>query len=981
MATYYIKPAANGGSDSNNGLSPSTAWATVGKALSASPGLSAGDIVYVAPGTYRESLSGHREYLGNSGTEGNPIQIKGDPRALQSWGNITPGIVRWTVFPTDNTNPVTGWIILYANSKNYVKWESIYFDTWTSGYAITLNLCRGWSFTKCCFNSVQLNNQIFQLSNAAGVPYDFTLDQCVLYGMQCFTVTHERHTSVYDVNINIKDCLFLGNPPTGQAIVFTPSGTGSDGNGIKIYNSYFAGFNSQSIYISSTNTTHNSIVKNCIIVNGNIFGSSTGVVVQTYNRLIGTALQNTASSGTSISAGTSGLSLGYERINNLFAHDIYSSYLNSPLINSGELINAPTTDLYSNPWTGANPDVGPIAYRPISNPQFVASDSVVNIRQNTTSRTEFINLNSVGYKFNTASLVASYIKLGGTRTSIPLVTQTVTGTWTSGGFVEIDPINMPGLYRFDIPDTVFASSASAIQIINTANSDKATITYKFTQEYKIDLTQAVPEINVPNTIGDALNAARAGTFGGMTIGNNELSYYSPTNAIIKTFTVDSNTYIRSKKEKNFIPYDGLKLYLDAGKGLSYSGTGSNWVDISGNYNNGFLTNGATYNSANEGTIVFDGTNDHITFNTQPLSSTAFTIILNFKISTFTSQGTKFRRLIAINQTGYAFDNPFAFFVNDTGKLGYLVGNGASNTEEMLTITDGPTLEVNKWYHATLTFNGTQKKLYIGGNLVSTITNSTTFTNSLNNKLILGSRNGTDGCMQGSIGTVHIYNRALSDTEVMSNYAVYSNRYVSGIVQSGLMLYIDPNNLNSYPGSGSILYNLVNTQYNGVMNNGASFGTDSSGGYIATDGINDYVKFPLTRSTVPYTVFVFARILSSGRLLADDTNWFMGNWQGNQNAYHPNNWVWNSGGPTGNGWRSHCATGDYVNDNWKVFANGVKLTENNGGNNGFTNIAWGIWNTSNEPCAGNYGVFLVYDRVLTDAEVLQNHEALRGRYGI
>jgi hypothetical protein len=52
-------------------------------------------------------------------------------------------------------------------------------------------------------------------------------------------------------------------------------------------------------------------------------------------------------------------------------------------------------------------------------------------------------------------------------------------------------------------------------------------------------------------------------------------------------------------------------------------------------------------------------------------------------------------------------NPFAFFVNDTGKLGYLVGNGASNTEEMLTITGGPTLEINKWYHATLTFNGTQ----------------------------------------------------------------------------------------------------------------------------------------------------------------------------------------------------------------------------------------------------------------------------------
>jgi hypothetical protein len=108
---------------------------------------------------------------------------------------------------------------------------------------------------------------------------------------------------------------------------------------------------------------------------------------------------------------------------------------------------------------------------------------------------------------------------------------------------------------------------------------------------------------------------------------------------------------------------------------------------------------------------------------------------------------------------------------------------------------------------------------------------------------------------------------------------------------------------------------------------------------------------------------------------------MGQWQGNPNAYHPNSFVWLSGGPSGNGWRSHCVTGDYTNDNWKVYANGVKLAENNNGSAGFTNITWGIYNSAQEPCAGNFGVFLIYDRVLTDAEVLQNHEALRGRYGI
>ena len=960
MAIYYIKPAANGGSDSNNGLSTSTAWATVSKAVSAT-GMSSGDTAYVAPGVYSSLIN----VLMTSATA--PTYIIGDPLATQFPG-VTPGQVICTNYNTALNAAGFSNHVVAAVSKNFLHWSNINFKF--NGFGITATTVQNWSFRQCTFSCRFRNGSLLGMTSPASTPISLTVDRCIFYG---------HNVGIGLVGGSVPDTTSITNS------VFRNCNVGIEQVGCSstVFNCLFL-VTSYAINQGGQSLVFPARITNCLSTNASVdlIGGTSGTLIESYNRLLSATPRSNVAVGTgSVTEGDIGIDIGESLLHGLPTITQLSSFLNSPNANFGTLTGAPTTDLYGNPWTGANPDVGPIAYRPLSNPQYIASDSVVNIRQNTTSRTEFINLNSVGYKFNTGTLIASYIKLGGTRTSIPLVNQTVTGSWVSGGFVEIDPVNMPGLYRFDIPDTVFSSSASAIQIINTANSDKTTITYKFTQEYKIDLAQAVPQINVPNTVGDALNAARAGTFGGMTIGNKELNYYSPTNAIIKTFTVDSNTYIRSKKEKNFIPYDGLKLYLDAGKGLSYSGSGSNWVDLSGNYNNGTLINGPTFNSANEGTIAFDGTNDYISFNTQPLSSTAFTIILNFKVSSFTAQGTKFRRLIAINQTGYAFDNPFAFFVNDTGQLGYLFGNGSTNTEEMITITGGPTLEINKWYHATLTFNGTQKKLYIGGNLVSTITNSTTFTNSLNNKLIIGSRNGTDGCLQGSIGAVHIYDRALSDAEVLSNYAIYSNRYILGVVTSGLLLYIDPNNLQSYPGSGTLLYNLVGTSYNGVMSNGASFGTDFTGGYIATDGTNDFVKFPLTRYTVPYTVFVFARILSNGRLISDDSNFIMGNWMGSQNAYHPQNWVWNSGGPTGNGWRSHCVTGDYASDNWKVYANGVKLAENNGGVSGFINITWGIWNSSQEPCAGHFSVFLIYDRVLTDAEVLQNHEALRGRYGI
>ena len=63
--------------------------------------------------------------------------------------------------------------------------------------------------------------------------------------------------------------------------------------------------------------------------------------------------------------------------------------------------------------------------------------------------------------------------------------------------------------------------------------------------------------------------------------------------------------------------DGLVMYLDAANPKSYPGTGTTWTDISRNNNNGTLTNGPTFSSANLGSIVFDGSNDAIQLNHRP----------------------------------------------------------------------------------------------------------------------------------------------------------------------------------------------------------------------------------------------------------------------------------------------------------------------------------------------------------------------------
>ncbi len=166
-----------------------------------------------------------------------------------------------------------------------------------------------------------------------------------------------------------------------------------------------------------------------------------------------------------------------------------------------------------------------------------------------TSRTEFIYLNASGYTFNTSGLSASYIRSGSSRTAISLASQTVNGSWISGGFVEVDATNMPGLYRFDVPDAIFTAGvkSAAVEIINSNTNDRFIITYNFLETMTLDMTQTVPTSNTAGTIGDALNAARATGFGSWVINGNTMNLYGPDGTtIVRTFTLDSGSAPKSR---------------------------------------------------------------------------------------------------------------------------------------------------------------------------------------------------------------------------------------------------------------------------------------------------------------------------------------------------------------------------------------------------------------------------------------------------
>src|SRR5579863_837069 len=72
------------------------------------------------------------------------------------------------------------------------------------------------------------------------------------------------------------------------------------------------------------------------------------------------------------------------------------------------------------------------------------------------------NRGLTGLAWNTASLVWNYWREDtGNAGAVNVVLATATrGTWTSGGFVEIDSANLPGWYEIGLPNALIATGAS-----------------------------------------------------------------------------------------------------------------------------------------------------------------------------------------------------------------------------------------------------------------------------------------------------------------------------------------------------------------------------------------------------------------------------------------------------------------------------------------------------------------------------------------
>jgi hypothetical protein len=204
----------------------------------------------------------------------------------------------------------------------------------------------------------------------------------------------------------------------------------------------------------------------------------------------------------------------------------------------------------------------------------------------------------------------------------------------------------------------------------------------------------------------------------------------------------------------------LVLYLDAANTKSYVSGSTTWNDISRRGNNGTLTNGPTFNSANGGAIVFDGVNDCIVVssNANILSKTSYTKISWFYITSY------LYNIISGGNSG-----AHAFWLGGTANL------RAGHNGAWSTVVSTTNLSLNTWYFGAVTFNTTNGwKLYVNGVQESTSVSTTTYTG--NDEILVGAYGTGTNVFAGRIAVAQVYNKVLTDQEILQNYNATKTRY-------------------------------------------------------------------------------------------------------------------------------------------------------------------------------------------------------------
>ncbi len=450
------------------------------------------------------------------------------------------------------------------------------------------------------------------------------------------------------------------------------------------------------------------------------------------------------------------------------------------------------------------------------------------------------------------------------------------------------------------------------------------------------------------------------------------------NRKLTPFEVAQNYLYLSPRFPNIVS-TSLLVNVQAGNTSSYPGSGTTWTNLIDN--TGYTITSGSYNSDNGGSIVFNGTSTVVPIGT-PLSSGTDYTLEAWVYATSTSSA---HNIISSSNN--------VFFVTSGTLYGGLGGS--------YTLVSSANFPTNVWKHVALTFSDSTNTmtLYINGSQVNQNTNVTL--SYIGEILRIGSHFGVSpvSFWTGRIAQARVYNTALTAANILTNFNATKGGYL--VATSSLLLYYDPTDTASYPGTGTTLTNLQGGGLNGTMT-----ALTYTSPYLTFNGSTSQVSIADNASLEPgtgdFTVEIWVRysvIAGKTRTIVSKTdnggasaNWSYGfrTLAGGSVYFDVGNGTSNVQSPstavtTGVWYQIVGVWTNIAANSIALYRNGVLIGSNSHSfasvKNSTNPLYLGNYNGGefDQAFAGNMGPFRFYNRALSAAEVLNNYDANKATY--
>ena len=451
--------------------------------------------------------------------------------------------------------------------------------------------------------------------------------------------------------------------------------------------------------------------------------------------------------------------------------------------------------------------------------------------------------------------------------------------------------------------------------------------------------------------------------------------------------------------------DGLIFCADPANKRCYSGSGDTCTDLAGGVT-GSLENQTALSSDWNGVFDFDGTDDYIDFGSPAALQNQVGTVIGW--GRWDNSSTAQGGLVSYLYNHSSLAHGWNLLNHGTYKIGRsLASNG---TYDYWTGSTSYQFDKDEWVMASFSFAGQNNPVITYRNDVAINTDSSqdtilTYTGA---NLVIG-RTDTAVYLKewfGQIGPIYIYNRALTQDEITQMYEALKPRFAPRITKSGMFANWDAGDPESY--SGGTTWKDTANHYDGTLENdddGSLTFDSANGGSLVFDGTDDYVG-PIAigdHSSTARSVIIWAAADSYAQSNNDDFSAFnsatdkfsaslgLSNHAGyfyfKSKMTHTSAYQWGiaSTSLVAGSWHCWAVTINASDEIVAIYQDGESKTSAH--NDGVhlkddTYIGCRMDGSSvQNPWAGKIGTVRLYTKTLSAAEIMDNFQKTRGRFGV